>query len=268
MRFIVVIPLAAICTSVCAIPAAADTDLQDLCTDRPTKSTLPCTVDMNAWQIESDLVNYAAQVENGGRTDTLVVADPTVKWGLTNSSDVELSFTPYEIVWHSAAKTRSEISGFGDIYLRYKTAILQDSDDGLAISLVPYVKAPTASPGLGDGAWEGGVVSPISFALPLGVTLLTDPEIDVLRNSGNTGYHVNASTLINFSRAISPDLSGVVELWADDNFDPISATRQSSVDLALEWTARRELQFDIGLNVGLTREMPSLQEYVGVSFKL
>ena len=83
-----------------------------------------------------------------------------------------------------------------------------------------------------------------------------------------SGYHINASTLVNFSRAISSSVSGAVEFWTDEDFDPANATRQSSVDLALEWAARRELQFDIGLNVGITRETPGLQEYVGVSFKL
>jgi Putative MetA-pathway of phenol degradation len=268
LRFVTLALLSAMSASIEGAPAAADTDLQDLCTDRPTKSTLPCTVDMGAWQIESDIVNDTTQVENGARTDVLLVADPTVKWGVTSSSDVELSFTPYEFVWHAAAKTRSDVSGFGDLYLRYKTAILQDNDNGTAISLVPYIKIPTASPGLGDGAWEGGVVAPISFALPLGLTLLTDPEVDVLRNSDGSGYHINASALVNFSRAISSSVSGVVEFWTDEDFDPANAMRQSSIDLALEWAARRELQFDIGLNLGLTRASPDLQEYVGVSYKL
>ena len=85
---------AAVCAALCALPAAADTGLQDLCTDRPTKSTSPCTVDAGAWQIETDILNYSNLNQDGLKTETLLVTDPTVKWGLTSTSDLELTFTP------------------------------------------------------------------------------------------------------------------------------------------------------------------------------
>ena len=34
-------------------------ELRALCTDRPTKSTGPCTVDAGHWQVESDIYNVS-----------------------------------------------------------------------------------------------------------------------------------------------------------------------------------------------------------------
>ncbi len=36
-------------------------ELRSLCTDRPTKSTGPCTVDAGHWQVESDIYNFTVQ---------------------------------------------------------------------------------------------------------------------------------------------------------------------------------------------------------------
>lgn len=263
--------LASICVTTCilslTLPAAAEEDLQDLCSDRPTKSTDPCTVDMGHWQVESDFVSYSDQTDNGLKTETLIVADPTVKWGLTGDSDVEVSFTPYETVRQSSADGHSNVSGFGDIYLRYKNALVQESDGSFALTIEPYIKAPTASAGLGNGAWEGGAVAPISFALPLGLTLTTDPELDVLKNASGSGYHAGASTLVDLGRQITPAVSGAVEIWTNEDFDPAGTMRQASFDMALAWLARRELQFDIGLNAGLNAATPRLQIYNGVTYK-
>lgn len=267
MRALFASLLTAACTLFLALPAAADDGLQDLCSDRPTKSTDPCSVDMGHWQVESDFINYADQVDNGLKTETLIVADPTVKWGLTGDSDVEVSFTPYETVRQSRAKGHSIVSGFGDIYLRYKNVPVQESDGSFAFAIEPYIKLPSASSGLGNGALEGGAVAPVSFALPLGLTLTTDPEVDVLKDASGSGYHASASTLIDLGRQITPALSGAVEIWSSEDFDPAGTVRQTSFDAALAWLARRELQFDIGVNVGLNAATPKLQVYNGVTYK-
>ena len=250
-----------------AMPAAADDELQDLCSDRPTKSTAPCTVDMGRWQVESDFVNYSDQIDDGLKTETLLVADPTIKWGLTGDSDVELSFTPYETVRQTWAKGHSVVTGFGDIYFRFKKEVVQEQDGSFALTVEPYIKAPTATSDLGDGVWEGGAVAPTSFALPLGLALVTDPEVDILGNASGSGYHANVSDLVDLGRQITPEISGAIELWTSEDFDPARTTRQTSFDVAFAWLARRELQFDVGLNVGLNAATPRLQIYNGISFK-
>src|SRR5271167_3845350 len=75
-----------------------DNELRTLCTDRPTKSTSPCTVDAGHWQVESDVYNYTTQTADGVTTTTQLFTNPTLKLGLTNSLDFEVNMVPYEQV--------------------------------------------------------------------------------------------------------------------------------------------------------------------------
>ncbi len=134
-----------------------------------------------------------------------------------------------------------------------------------AFALIPYVKLPTAPPGLGNGAVEGGVITPLSFSLPDNYTLLFNGELDALRDNAGGGYHPNMIALANLSRPIVKDVTVLAELWTDLNLDPDRFTRQASLDLAVEWTVRPNLQLDWGVNIGLTRETPGIQLYTGLS---
>ncbi|MGD0193023.1 MAG: transporter [Rhizomicrobium sp.] len=247
--------------------AAADEGLADLCSDRPTKSTYPCTVDIDRWQIESGFIDYSGQIDAGMKTDTLEIAGTTAKLGVASDGDVEFSFTPYENVQQISPKGHDTVSGFGDLYFRYKRAIIQDSDSTVGFALEPYIKIPTASPGLGDGAVEVGAVAPVTLALPLGLSLTTDPEIDILKDKGGSGYHPGVTNLINLGRQITPEISGAVEFWTVEDLDPAAGTRQTSFDFGLAWLTRRELQFDVGVNFGMNAATPRLQIYNGISFK-
>jgi hypothetical protein len=252
--------------AVAPAPAAAPA-LRDLCTDRPTKSNGPCTVDAGHWQVESDILNVTVQRDAGVSVQTWLLTSPTVKYGLTDNSDIELSFTPDEIVRtvdHNAG-TSSTLSGFGDVYLRAKYEFIGATGGAFAATLYPYIKAPTARSGLGDGAWEEGLIVPMQLTLPKGWSLGVDPEADWIHNAAGSGYHWAASTPITFTHALMDKVTGSLEFWAGSDFDPAHTTRQYSFDLAGAWQVGTNLQFDGGLNFGLNRATPGFQAYVGVS---
>jgi hypothetical protein len=98
------------------------------------------------------------------------------------------------------------------------------------------VKLPKpARPGIGDGAVEGGAIMPISFALPLGFTLLFDPELDIQRDAVTAGQHANWQTLANLSHALAGTVTAYVELWGQIDNDPAATTKQASLDLSISW---------------------------------
>lgn len=248
-------------------PTPAD-QMRSFCTDRPTKSNLPCTVDAGHVQYEADLFNWTYAHTGGIATNTFLYTNPTFKLGLTNRIDVELNAAPQETVETKSAVGRHSVTGPGDLFLRAKFNLAGPEGSDFQATLLPYVKIPTAPPGIGDRAVEEGLIVPVSFGLPQDWTLLFDPEIDVLRNAANTGRHTNFQTLANLSHAISGSVTGYVELWGDYNDDPAGAVKQASLDLALSWVVWDKLpnlQFDIGTNIGLTAATPRLQAYVGVS---
>ena len=240
-----------------------DDQMRAFCTDRPPKANLPCTVDAGHFQYEADVVNWT-YVHTGGLTmNTFLFANPTLKLGLTNTSDLELNMDPIE-----AVSTTKTLTGIGDLFVRLKVNLAGAEGGDFQAAIIPYVKFPTAKPGIGDQAVEGGMIVPVSFALPRDFTLLFDPEIDILRNQADFGRHANFQTLANLSHALSGSVTGYVELWGQFDNDPTNTTKQASLDLSMSWIAwpnLPNLQFDIGTNIGLTPPTPAIQAFIGIS---
>jgi hypothetical protein len=246
-----------------------DADLRALCTDRPTKSTASCTVDAGHWQVESDVYNVTFQTLDGVTTLTQLFTNPTFKLGLTNTLDVELNMAPYEqvSVHDSVRGVRTTAAGIGDLFLRAKANLIGDDGGALGVAIIPYVKAPTAAAGVGNGEVEGGVLVPIVLSLPANLSLTFDPEADILANASGPGRHLNLIGLASFSYPVTKTVTASAEIWGDENLDPTGATTQVSFDLGLAWIPAKapSFQLDGGANLGLTRATPGAQLYVGVS---
>jgi len=242
--------------------------LRPLCPDRPSKGTAVCTVDAGHWQIESDILNETHDVSGAVTTDAWLYTNPTLKLGLTDSFDIEANIAPYvRVRTHGpAAGAVSTVSGAGDLYLRAKLNLAGNAGGAFGLALEPYVKAPTARLGVGNGEWEGGLLIPAAFALPGGWSLGLAPEADVLANASGSGQHLALSLPVGLGHAVGPFL-GTVELWAQEDFDPAGSTRQYSLDFAAAWVPPRtpDVQFDAGVNFGLNRAAPDAQVYFGVA---
>ncbi len=246
-------------------------DLRSFCTDRPTKSTGPCTVDAGHWQIESDLFNVTLDHSGGLDTTTWLVTNPTLKLGLTNTLDAEFNIAPYEIVTvrDRATGASSRTTGVGDLFARLKWNLLGDDGGAVAVALSPFLKLPTASHGLGNGVVEGGLIAPVNINLPASWSLTIDPEVDLLENAAGDGRHGNISGLLSFSRPVSKQVTVSAELWSDVDYDPVATRTQYSGDLGVAWipTAQPNLQLDCGVNFGLNRQTPAAQIYAGISHR-
>lgn len=253
------------------IPAAdeASGTLRPLCTDRPTKSTSPCTVDAGHFQLESDLFNLTVDRGGGQTTTTWLATNPTLKYGLTDRLDVEVNMAPYvlAVVRDRSSGARTHADGVGDLFLRVKWAPIGAGGGAVSFALSPYVKLPTAPAGIGNGAVEGGLIAPININLPASFSLVIDPECDVVKNGGDSGRHINTSGLLSLSRGLSKTLTASVEVWTDTDFDPAGSRTQVSGDLGLAFIPPKapNWQFDGGVNFGLNRETPAAQAYLGVS---
>lgn len=250
-----------------AEPAQPANALRPLCPDRPAKGTAPCTVDKGHWQLELDAADLTHDFEDGASTDVWLVS-PMVKLGVADRMDVEASLAPWtRVSTRSAYGAPKQVrTGVGDLYARAKLKLsgAADSPNGLAVE--PFVKIPTAREGVGNRAWEGGVLAPAALDLPRGWSLGLAPEADVVRDASGEGHHLAIQLPVGLGHDIGP-LAGTVELWMQDDFDPGGETRQYSLDLAAAWQPRShpDLQLDGGVNFGLNKAAPDLQLYVGLS---
>ncbi len=246
-----------------AAPAPADAAI---CTDRPTKVYATCTAPAGHFQLETDAFNGAFQRLGGVTTDTWLATNPTLKYGLTPTLDVEANIAPYvNIRTHDRSGAASTLDGVGDLYLRAKYAAYTSADGKLAVSLVPYVKAPTAKTGVGNSEWEGGSAFAVSYKLSDVWTLALAPEVDALKDSTGSGRHVNHIEVINLGRSLPNNVTVYGELWGDWNYDPAGTLKQYSADVAVAWALRPDLRLDGGLNFGLNKYTPGVQVYAGLS---
>ena len=234
-----------------------------ICTDRPTKVFVTCTAPAGTVQLETDLVNWTHTSLGGVDTDVILYTNPTLKFGLSDRADLELNMVPYQEVRTQVAGTTTTISGVGDLFVRLKDRLTPDSSK-VQVGLVPYVKIPTAKRGLGNREVEGGLAVPIGVSLPGGFSLATAPEIDVLLNASGSGRHVNFQNEINIGKSFGK-ATIYAELWGDWNDDPAGTVRQYSADFAVAYLVHPRLQLDAGTNIGLNRNTPDVQLYVGVS---
>lgn len=245
------------------VPTSSSADAP-LCTDRPTKSNFACTVPKGLAQIEADGFNWLANSIGGTRTDQLLFSNPTFKYGLTSSSDIQLNWVPFtRIRSRDAAGSVSTLSGVGDVTLRFKQR-LTSADGAFQLALLPFVKLPTARLGIGNGKVEGGIAIPINYSVPGGWTITLGPQLDVLADSGGSGRHLGLTGLVNIAKQFG-QFTLYNEIWTSQNFDPTGTVAQYSYDMALAWLPTPHWQFDVGANIGLNRNTPDVVSYIGIS---
>jgi hypothetical protein len=235
-----------------------------ICTDRPTKGTATCTVPRGMIQVESDAIFWSRTDTGDARSDVLLYTNPTVKFGLTDSSDIQFNLAPQAEVRNRVAGETVSQTGVGDLTIRFKQR-LTDPGDKLQVALVPFLKVPTAERGIGNGEWEGGVVG--SIQMPMGAATLTlVPQFALLSSSLEPDErHVEFQGIVNLAYPLSTRTTMAVELWTSQNWDQAGTVRQYSADAAISHLLNDALQIDIGSNFGLNQATPDLQVYAGIS---
>lgn len=234
---------------------AAATDVT-ICADRPSKANGVCTVPVGHWQLETSTIDWV----HSGDTDVTSVGQTFAKAGASDSSDIEVGFTPYVRIHQSGP----DASGVGDAVLRYKQR-LTDPDSKIQAALIPFVKIPTASHSIGNGKVEGGLAVPLNTAVGKSLTLTLGPEMDLLADTDGNGYHPAVTNLINLGWSATSRLSLSAELWNNQNFDRAGTVGQWSADASAAFLANNRVQLDVGGNFGLNRATPKVELYGGVS---
>lgn len=243
--------------------------LRELSTDRPDKTESPYSVDAGHLQIELDFANYTRDRDRSGgdiRTETIGVAPVNLKFGLTGSTDLQLLIDPYirQIVTDRSTGARDRIAGVGDVTLRLKRNLWGNDGGATALALMPFVKLPTASNGIGNGAVEFGLIVPLAIGVSerIGIGLMT--EVDIVEQLDGRGY---APTFINSATValgLTDRLGLYTELFAERSAER-GARWNVTGDVGLTYAISDNIQLDGGVNLGLTDAADDLNLFVGLS---
>jgi len=241
--------------------AARGGDLRDFCADRPGKATPACILDQGRLQAETALADAVFQRGGGFREETYAVGATELRFGLSRPAEAELAWTPL-IVDHVRGAARR--TGIGDASLGLRAALTDpDAKDAPQVSAQGFVSAPTATHGLGAGGWGGGLRLPVALTAA-GLGLGFTPEADVARNASGHGLHAVVSAVAAASRGFGATTLGV-ELWGQLDRDPGGHVRQASLDLTGARALGSSGQVDAGVNLGLNRDTPNAEVYVGIA---
>lgn len=264
--FRLVIVLLTAAPAAAAAESTASDGLRPLCADRPGKATPPCILDAGHTQLEVGLLDFATTRDPAGRDDTYSLGGFELRRGLTRRVEAELAWTPLIVERDRRPGGDAHSTGVGDLTLGMRAALTDPDADGVAVSVEPFLTAPTATHGLGAGGWTGGVLLPMAAPLPGGASVTVSPQLQILRNAAGGGAHVAWSAGAGVARPVGNASLGL-ELWGAVDDDPAGSTKQASVDFTAAWTPAKapNLQLDGGVNAGLNRQTPQVELYMGVS---
>ena len=255
-----------------AVAARAQEAPRDFCADRPGKGSPPCVLDAGRFQAELGVADGAWSRGGGTSTDDAAFGALELRLGVTPTVEGQLSWTAHERIRDKDRATAgtSTVDGVGDLNLALRWSLKNPGGDGLSIALQPFVTAPVGADGIGGGAWQGGLIVPISLPLPFSPigdwSLALSPELDVRPDADGSGRHAGFGGAVGVGRSIGPVDLGV-ELWADRDEDPSGHVTSASFDLTAAWTPKSapDLQWDAGAYLGLNHDTPDLELAVGVA---
>ncbi|MDB5684475.1 MAG: hypothetical protein JWM75_2173 [Sphingomonas bacterium] len=264
---------AALAVIVLPCPAAAQpaSSLRELCAERPGKDTPSCIVDAGHLLVETGLASVSRDRDGPMETLRSAFGEVLARLGVTDHSEVQLGFTPLGVVRIKDRSTglQRTVHGPGDLTGAFKLNLRNPDGSGTSAAIRAFVTAPTGRSEIGAGAWEGGVIIPLSFDLSERWSLTLDPEIDLLGDEDGHGHHVALAGVVSLSHDLGHGLGASAELWTSFERDPADHSTQGSFDLALAWTPESQpnLQFDTEVDLGLTAATPGIEAALGISYR-
>jgi hypothetical protein len=140
-------------------------------------------VEMDGLRLAYDRADAA-----GNKVTAVGVATTFVTAGLTPAVDVQAGVELFLRRTVEVRGLRDSRAGIGDLYFRTKWTFWRDPGQGAAMAVIPYVKIPSNSAGLGNDSVEGGVILPWEMKTGQGFTAGAMLQWDIVRNDDRNGY--------------------------------------------------------------------------------
>jgi hypothetical protein len=248
-------------------PCANAEDLRDFCANRPGLGTPSCVIDKGHAAVEVGLADWTREHDSSSKTDTWNFGELVLRYGLTNTLEVDISWDGYGIARSRDRDTNDteRTSGGGDVTFALRQNILNPDGSGTSLAVMPYVSTPTGSDAFSAGDWGAGVVVPVSFDIGHGFTLAFSPQIDAAVDGDGDGRHLAYGSVAGLGFGLTDNLSATIEASLARDRDPDGATTEALAGLSFAWKPQADLQFDVGVVAGLNDDSPDAELYAGVA---
>jgi hypothetical protein len=240
--------------------------MRELQPDRPDETENPHTVDAGHFQLEMDFVNFTYNKSGSATANAWNIAPFNFKLGLLNNVDLQFEYDSYIHVHTRSHGFATTQSGFGDFTTRVKINLWGNDGGETAFALLPYVKFPTSTGHIGNGAVEGGIILPLSIELPAGFEFAMEASAGIFQNNSGHGRHAECIGSASLDHAIVGNLSGYVEFFADVSTESPSQWI-GTADVGLEYLLTKDVQLDCGCNIGLTSAADTAHPFTGITIR-
>ena len=255
-----------------------ENQLRDLTTDRPDLSESAFTVDAGHVQFETNIFGYSKSRPDaeGTVSNSYDYGATNIRVGLTNWAEFNIVSYPHGVVTTKPLNpldaTRN--SGTGGVVLRMKINFWGndtfDKPGATAFGILPFVKIPTGwQNGISPPGIEGGVILPFAVKLTDKWSLSVNGAYYVARNEiEEPGVRPGTHTEWLASSSLSYD-------WTDKfgTYYEVGGrfgTQDPRGDVGVFGTGftykiTKNVQFDGGVNFGITRAADRINPFVGIS---
>lgn len=148
----------------------------------------PTTVAPGRFLLEMDAISLTFDKDGPDRYSAFGAASTFLTTGLAHNWDIQVGAELFISQKYESGGFTERDSGIGDIYVRTKYRFYENVETGTGAAVIPYVKIPTNSGGIGNDSVEGGIIVPWTAKLIGGFNFNAMAELDFLRNDADDGY--------------------------------------------------------------------------------
>jgi hypothetical protein len=233
----------------CTLPAAAQF------------TEVPATVAPGRFLLEMDALSLVIDRDGPDKFTAVGAGLALVTTGLSENWDIQVGAELYISQRFESGSFTERRAGIGDVYVRTKWRFY--NSETLSAAIIPFVKIPTNSGGVGNDSVEGGIIVPWEAYLLGFFTLNAMVELDLVRNAADDGY----DALWYGSAALSRTLTRRLALYAELDAQKTSGGGpiQSTLGVGAFLTLSDNLSWDFVMYRGLSRGAPDWNPVVRVN---
>ena len=215
----------------------------------------PHTVAPGRVSLEVDGVRFTVGHTDaeGGTVDALAVGSTLLTTGLTRSLDLQVGVDLFLRQTVSLGGRRDSDAGFGDLSFRTKWTFWRSDSGAAALALIPYVRLPTSSAGLGSERVDGGLILPWASEGPAGIITGAMLHWDSASTADGRRHRWSGAAFVR--RDLFRLLSAYAELTLDVESGTWSA-REGTLGAGVLLRPWGALEVDYQLQRGLNRQAP------------
>ena len=235
--------------------------MREMSTDRPDATESPFTIDPGHVQLEMDFANYARDDEGSSRFTEWEALPFNVRFGISASFEAGFFLVPFRSERETTAtNARVRRSGLGDVTLRAKWNFFGNDGGDTALGLIADVKIPTATDDMDNGKLEGAIALPFAFSLPMGWEGAAMTVIEAIYTDRGA-YRGVWSNTITAGHDVTENVGAFMELTSSTGDGSHVATFNCGVTRRFG----RHVQYDAGLNLGLSNAAADFGVFTGLS---